>query len=156
MRLEGGGQPPPFLLVARKVEFVFTAVKAGIAYFGVVFSAAFVLGVLRSLVMAPALGERTAVLIELPVILALSWVVSRWLVATFAVGGTIGLRLVMGAIAFGVLMVAEAGMAVVLFGRSLAEHVASYRDTTQQIGLLAQMGFALIPAFQFLVRDRSG
>jgi len=128
-----------------------TALRAGIAYFAVVFAAGFVLGVLRILVVIPKLGELTAVLIELPVILALSWWVSRWLTARFGVGGTMGPRLVMGAVAFGVLMVAEAGMAVLLFGRSLSQHFAGYREMTALIGLLGQIVFGLIPVMQLWV-----
>jgi len=131
-----------------KAERVFTAVKAGSAYFGIVFGAGFVLGVLRYLVVAPAVGERTAVLIEMPVILAVSWVVSRWLVGWFGVRGALGPRLVMGAVAFGVLMGAEAGLAVFGFGRTLAQHIAGYRETTPLIGLLGQMVFGLIPVIQ--------
>ena len=131
------------------------ALKAGAAYFGVVFGAGFVLGVLRTLVVIPRVGEQTAVLLELPVILALSWVVARWLVVKFEVGG-LGSRLLMGAVAFGLTMAGELGLAVFVFGRTVSEHLASFRSGLAVLGLAAQVVFALIPAIQLLVPGKRG
>ena len=132
------------------------ALKAGVAYFGVVFGAGFVLGVFRTLVVIPRVGERTAVMLELPIILALSWVVARWLVGKFEVSESLGSRLLMGGLAFGLAMVGETGVAVFALGRSIVEHFASYRDGTALLGLAAQMVFGLIPAIQLWVPGKSG
>lgn len=51
------------------------ALKAGAIYFVAVFTLGFCLGVLRTLVLVPRLGETLAVLAELPVILAASWLI---------------------------------------------------------------------------------
>jgi hypothetical protein len=124
------------------------AALAGLSYFALVFAAGFVLGVVRVLVLLPRSNETVAVLIELPIILAISWAVCRWLVARFRVRGAIPVRLAMGGLAFGLLMLAETGLSVLGFGRSLAEHLAHYRSLPALLGLLGQLAFAAFPALQ--------
>jgi len=53
------------------------ALRAGCTYFAGVFAVGFLLGVLRTLVLAPRIGETLAVLIELPIILGASWLICR-------------------------------------------------------------------------------
>jgi hypothetical protein len=120
------------------------AAIAGGAYFAAVFLIGFALGTVRVLAVAPQIGETAAVLVEAPVMLAASWAVCGWLVRRFAVprGGP---RALMGALAFALLMGAELGVSVLLFGRSLEEHLANYRTLPGAIGLAAQLAFALIP-----------
>jgi len=66
---------------------------AGVAYFGVVLAAGFLLGTLRVLVMVPAIGEAGAVGLELPIMLTLSWLACRWLIARFDVAAALTPRL---------------------------------------------------------------
>jgi hypothetical protein len=118
----------------------------GTAYVAAVFAAGFVLGVLRTLVMVPLLGEMAAVLVELPVILAVAWLVCtrilrRWPLSPAAAVG-------MGAIAFLLLMGAEASLSTLLAGRSLAQHLALYAQLPHQVGLAGQLAFAVIPWIQ--------
>jgi hypothetical protein len=100
-----------------------SAMLAGLAYFTVVFAIGFALGTLRVLVMLPALGEILAVTLELPFILAVSWLASRWLVSRFEVEATFAPRVVMGGLAFALLMTAEVLLATLGFGRTLQEHL---------------------------------
>ncbi|MBU8541432.1 hypothetical protein [Falsiroseomonas tokyonensis] len=128
------------------------ALQAGFCYFAVAFAVGFVLGTLRVLAIAPTLGEVASVALELPAMLAVSWVACRWLVRRFAVPARPGPRLAMGSIAFALLMLAELGVSIFAFGRSAAEHVATYRNAAAQLGLAAQLGFALLPLGQALLR----
>jgi hypothetical protein len=48
-----------------------------IAYFVTVFAFAFAMGVARTLVIAPLIGTTAAVLVEVPILLAASWVIAR-------------------------------------------------------------------------------
>ena len=53
-----------------------------------------------------------------------------------------------GAIAFLLLMLAEAGLSTLLAGRSLADHLALYAQLPHQVGLAGQLAFALFPWMQ--------
>lgn len=121
---------------------------AGGAYFAVVFALGFALGVIRVLVTAPRFGATAAVLLEAPVILAASWFAARGCIAAFRVPEGATERLTMGFVAFALTMLAELGLAVLLFGRTMQEHLASYADAAGLVGLAAQLLFALIPFLQ--------
>ncbi|MDE5456016.1 hypothetical protein GWE18_24945 [Bradyrhizobium sp. CSA112] len=54
-----------------------SAFKAGVAYFVVGFGFGFLLGTFRMFVIVPAVGEISAVMREMPIILAISWFSSR-------------------------------------------------------------------------------
>jgi hypothetical protein len=129
-----------------------SAVGAGVAYFAVVFAVGFLLGTLRVLFLAPSIGEAAAVLVELPVMLSLSWFACGWLLRALAVPGAWRHRLAMGAAALLLLMVAELGVSVFLFGRSILAHLAAYRSWHAAAGLAAQVAFAAFP----LVRGQAG
>ena len=51
--------------------------KAGAVYFAVVFAVGFVLGTIRTLWVVPRFGARTAELMEMPVMLAVTIVAAR-------------------------------------------------------------------------------
>ena len=124
------------------------AAKAGMTYFAIVFAAGFLLGTLRVLFIIPRLGETVAVALELPIILALSWVACRWVTARLDVPGTWIVRIMMGSFAFAVLMLAELGVSTLAFGRSIPEHLEQYRELPALLGLGAQIAFAIIPLAQ--------
>ena len=85
--------------------------------------------------------------------LALSWFACGWLLDSFSVPASWEHRLAMGAMAFVLLMIAELGVSVFAFGRSVAEHLGTYRSWSASLGLAAQIAFA---AFPLLRRDRGG
>lgn len=125
------------------------AVLAGAAvYFASVFAVGFAFGVVRTLAAAPALGEHLAVLIELPVMLAVSWLACRWITRRFSLPAALAPRLAMGALAFALLMTAELGLSVLALGRSLGDHLAAYQSAPAVWGLLAQLAFATFPVVQ--------
>jgi hypothetical protein len=124
------------------------AAQAGVAYAAVMFAVGFALGTLRLLVLAPRAGTLAATLLELPVMLALSWVVCARLVRRLGVPAAIGPRLVMGAVALGVLLAAETVLGVTLLGRTLAGQLQSYAEPAAALGLVAQLAFALFPLVQ--------
>lgn len=126
------------------------AFHAGLAYSAAVFAAGFALGAARVLLVAPRLGEMGAVLLELPVILAVSWWTCGGLARRFAVPSAPGDRLVMGLVAFVALQTAEVLLAVLAFGRSPVGYLAGLITPAGGIGLAGQIVFALFP----LVRRR--
>lgn len=123
---------------------------AGAAYFALVFTLGFVLGTVRTIFVrdAPSSGRLIGVLIELPIMLWASWFLCRFVVRRFAVASTTAARAAMGAVAFALLLLAELGVGALLFGRTPAEHFLLYRDASYALGLVAQIGFTLMPLLQ--------
>lgn len=133
---------------------ILRAILAGAVYWGIVFTWAFALGVLRTLVVAPRLGEAGAVLMETPLVLGASWLASRWTVRQFVVGPAVADRLVMGAAAFGLLMGAELGLSIIMFGRPAAGWLAGLGTAPGAIGLAAQIAFGFVPLVQGATQRR--
>jgi hypothetical protein len=121
------------------------SVAAALAYFGLVFALGFVLGTVRTLLLAPRVGPTVAVAIELPFMIAASWFACGWCLRRFAVPRASGDRIAMGAIAFGLLMLGELAVSVMLAGRGVAAHFALYALGEHQLGLAGQIVFALLP-----------
>lgn len=121
------------------------ALRAGVAYFALVFAAGFGLGTIRALLLVPALGAAPAVAIELPVMLVFAWIACGWLVRRFAVPAIPGARLAMGAAAFALLMAAEAALAVLGFGQSPEAYLAGLATPAGLLGLAGQVAFGLMP-----------
>jgi hypothetical protein len=136
------------LAILNRQSDVLPALKAGLAYFAVVFSAGFALGAIRFLIVSPRIGELPAVLLELPLMLMVSWTASRWLIRSFNVNGELTARLVMGAFAFGLVMMAEAALSVFGFGRTISEHLEAFRAIPVLLGLAGQVAFAIFPVLQ--------
>ena len=120
--------------------------RAATVYFAIVFAAAFCLGVVRTLFVAPKLGALAAVAMEVPIVLALSWVVAGMILRRWPMVQT--QRLAMGALAFVILMLAEAMLANLLFGQTLIGFVSAMVTPPGALGLAGQIGFAVIPAFR--------
>jgi hypothetical protein len=133
------------------------AVAAGLVYFAIVFAIGFALGTLRELIVIPRFGNRvTAVIVELPIMLALSWITSRQLVARFNVPPLFRARLMMGGLAFTLLMIAELSVSVFGFGRTFSAHWEQYWQLPAFLGLVAQIAFATFPVAQSLTGSASG
>lgn len=124
------------------------SVAGGLAYFVVVFAAGFVLGALRVMLLVPWLGETAAVLLELPIMLAVSWIACGWVIARVGVSGLRSARVLMGLVAFTVLMLAEFGLSVLALGRTPAEHLNLYLQVPTLLGLAGQLAFAAFPVVQ--------
>jgi hypothetical protein len=94
------------------------AMVAGAFYAIIVFLIGFVLGIFRVLVLVPRLGGTAAVAVEVPLMLVASWFVCRVCVDRFRVPPKLGVRSLMGVVAFLVLPSAEFALGVA-FGRPL-------------------------------------
>jgi len=121
------------------------ACQLGAAYYGTVFDFAFVLGVARALLIAPLLGAVAAVLIEIPVVLLVSWRVAAWLLRGRGLGS--GQRFLMGAIALGLTMASEVALAGLLRNQTPAQWATSVLTPLGLLGLSGQIAFALVPIF---------
>jgi hypothetical protein len=124
---------------------VLTAFKAGLCYFALTFGAGFLLGPLRILVLMPRVGARVAELAELPVMIVVTWLAARWTVRRFRVPSSARLRLVMGALAFALLLAAEFALVLPLRGLTLEQYFAT-RDPVSGIAYYAVLVLlALMP-----------
>ena len=119
--------------------------RAATAYFGIVFGLGFVLGTARVLLVAPALGDLAATLVELPLMIGASWIACGWVLRRWPVPGRWSPRLALGALAFALLIGAEVLLGRVGFGRDLAGQVAAMSSPAGITGLLGQIVFALLP-----------
>lgn len=100
-------------------------VRAGLLYFALTFGAGFVLGPLRILFLVPRIGTRAAELVELPVMIGISWLAARWVTRRLAVPPRPAPRLAMGAIAGALLLAAEFTLVLRLRGLTLEEYFAT-------------------------------
>ncbi len=131
-----------------------SALKAGGAYFASVFAVGFALGTIRVLMLEPRVGATAATLLELPFMLAASWLLCRFWANRFRVASAAAPRLTMGAVAFGLLIAAESLLGLYGFDRSLGELLAAYATPQGALGLLGQTLFGLFPLFQLGARRR--
>ena len=120
-------------------------IRAGLAYFGLVFTAGFVLALVRIPVLVPRFGVRTAELMETPVMLAVILLASHWLARRYAQLGR-GRRLAAGLVALGLLLGAELAVAWLQGARSLAQIIAERDPVSGSVYLASLVVFALAPA----------
>ena len=119
--------------------------KAGALYFGVVFAAGFILGTIRVIWVVPRLGERTAELIEAPVMLAVTILAARWVVRRRAVPPVVLPRLGMGLTGLGLLLVAELVVVLLVRGLTLGQYIASRDTLSGSVYLVLLAVFAVMP-----------
>jgi hypothetical protein len=100
-------------------ESIMRILQAGVLYFVLVFGAGFVLGFIRTLWIVPRLGARMAELLETPIMVVVIVLAARWIVPLNALPPTWPSRLGMGGIAVGLLLVAEFGLVLWLWGLSI-------------------------------------
>ena len=124
-----------------------STVRLAAAHFGLVFGAGFVLGVLRTLLVAPAIGERDAELVELPLMLVVVFLSARFVTRRWAAALTLGAVLAAGGAALALMLACEVGVVVGLRDQSLGEHVASRDPVAGSAYLASLVVFALAPWF---------
>lgn len=124
------------------------ATWAGIAYTACVFIFAFAVGTIRVTLVAPRLGTLPAVILEAPIVLAVSWQVSLWCNRRFSVDRDSRARTLMGAVAFSLLMLLELSFSVFVFGETVGHYFVRTASMSGAIGLATQVCFAAIPWIQ--------
>ncbi|MBU0750949.1 MAG: hypothetical protein KJ787_14725 [Gammaproteobacteria bacterium] len=116
--------------------------RAGALYFAWVFGAGFVLGTIRVLLLVPRLGVRVSELVEMPLMLLVMLFAARWVVRRYALASR--QRLATGAIALGLLLLAEISM-VWLQGLTLAQWIAGRDPVSGPVYGAMLVLFALLP-----------
>lgn len=118
---------------------------ASVAYFIVVFGAGFLLGTLRTFLIAPQVGELAAVIGQVPVMLVVAWFACGWVLSMAQPPQSALGMILVGAVALGLLLIAEAAVSVTLAGIPLSEHFRSYSQPAALVGLAAQLLYACFP-----------
>jgi hypothetical protein len=120
-------------------------IKAGVLYFGLVFGAGFLLGPIRLLWAVPRFGTRLAELMEMPIMLVVTIAAARWMARRLAVPYTLPIRLGVGCLALGLMLIAEFALVLSLRGISISEYLAS-RDPVSGTVYYVMLGvFAIMP-----------
>ena len=119
--------------------------KAGVLYFALAFGAGFVLGTVRILWLLPQFGERTAELMEAPLMLIVIIASARWVVRRLALPSHTTSRLGMGMIALCLLLTVEFTIVLWLRGLSMGEYLAARDPVAGAVYFALLAVFALMP-----------
>lgn len=119
--------------------------RAGLAYFALVFAAGFVLGAIRVPFLVPRLGVRAAELIEMPLMLVVVVLAARFIVRRFGLPAIAPVRLGAGLLGLALLLAAEFLLALALQDQSLGQYVASRDPVSGSVYLGMLVLFALMP-----------
>ena len=95
------------------------------------------------MVVRPRLGSLAAIAMEAPLMLLACWATARWVVRRFVVPVAVRLRL--GLMAFGLLMVAELAGSLGLRGMRAEEWVAHFATAPGVLSLALFVVFAAMP-----------
>ena len=119
--------------------------KPALVYFLIVFGAGFILGTIRVLFVLPLFGERTAELLEIPLMLAVIVLAARWITRQYLLQAQPREQLAVGWIALGCMLAAEFLVGLTLRGLSPMEiwfHRDPVSGTAYYLSLLL---FAAMP-----------
>ena len=120
-------------------------VKAGAAYFGLVFGAGFLLGSVRVPFLVPRFGERVAELLEMPIQLVVIVFAARYVVRRFALPAAVSVRLRVGLLALGLAIAAELLLAAAMSGGQVGQYLAARDPVSGSVYLVMLLVFALLP-----------
>lgn len=119
--------------------------RAGLLYFSAVFAVGFVLGTVRVLWAVPRFGPRGAELMEMPLMLVATILAALWVVRWLAVSPRQWMRLGMGLVGLGCLLIAELTVVLQLRGLSIADYVANRDPVSGTVYILMLVLFTLMP-----------
>ena len=119
--------------------------KAGTLYFALVFAAGFVLGIIRTIWIAPHFGTRNAELMEAPVMLVVIVPSARWAARCLATPTSWARRLAIGLVALGLLLLAEFTVVLWIRGLTIAQYLADRDPVAGTVYVVMLAVFALMP-----------
>ena len=119
--------------------------KSAALYFTLVFGVGFALGPVRILWALPRFGERTAELMESPLMLVAVVLAARWIARRPGSPNTSGGLLAVGVLALGLLLLTELTVMRFLRGFTIEEYVRSRDRVSGSVYLLLLGLFALMP-----------
>ena len=128
--------------------------KVSLSYVGSVFAVGFLLGTIRVLWLVPKVGIRTAELLEMPVMVAASFLAARWVVRRLPASFSMKSRLALGIASLSILLSVEVGFTTAVRGLSLSEYLET-RDPVSSTAYFVALGlFSLMPWLVTYFGDR--
>ena len=119
--------------------------KAAGLYFALVFGAGFMLGTIRVLWVVPAVGARTAELLEAPLMLIVVILAARWVVRHLDVPPKAASRLGVGGMALALILALDFTVVLWIRGLSFGQYVEAF-DPVAGTAYFVMLGlFALMP-----------
>jgi len=119
--------------------------RAGALYFVLVFGVGFVLGPIRVLWAVPRFGERTAELMEAPLMFVAIVLVARWIARRFGGPNSASSMLAVGGLALALLLATELTMVLSLRGLTLEEYIRNRDPVAGGAYVALLLLFALMP-----------
>ncbi len=116
-----------------------------VAYAFPTFAVGAVMGAVRVLLVTPLAGPVGAVLLELPMKLAVAWFICGLILNAPWASRRFADRLAMGVAAFTLLMSLKMVMGLLVFGQAPGEIFSGLTAPAGRLGLLGQAVFALLP-----------
>ena len=126
--------------------------KAGASYFILVLAVGWILGPIRTVWATPRFGPMIAILLEAAIMLMAMVVAAKWASRRFDVPSSLAARILMGLVAFGLLIPAE--IAGALWLRRL--YLASLMNPPGFVALSMFLLFAAVPSLIWRSGNREG
>lgn len=137
-----------------KLSSLPSAILTGILFGASMFGAGFCLGTVRVLLLAPAIGEFHAVLVELPLMMIICWRLSTRFVKKLDPFPIFVSSLFMGLFAYATLMLLEVALCLWIFGKTMDETMDDFASPKGRIGISGQVVSSLFPAWQVSVKPK--
>jgi hypothetical protein len=119
--------------------------RSAALYFAVVFGVGFVLGPIRVLWAVPRFGERTAELMEAPLMFAAIVLAARWIARRFGGPSSDARLLAAGLLALALLLATELTMVLAVRGLTLVEYFRNRDPVAGGVYAALLLLFALMP-----------
>jgi hypothetical protein len=124
------------------------AFRTAAFYFLLVFSAGFLLGTVRVLLIVPAIGTRAAELLEMPLMLVIVALAARFITRRPRASHSRAHWLLVGAIAFALVLCADVSVGVTLRGMTVWQALFE-RDSIAGIAYYLALGFLAVAPWLF-------
>jgi hypothetical protein len=123
-----------------------TALRAAVAYFGIVFGAGFVFGSVRTLVLVPAIGSRAAELLEVPLMLVVIAFAASFVSRRLLRAAPMSSHVLARAPALVLVLIADTCVGLFLRGMTLREVFLERDPLTGALYYAMLLVFAAMPA----------
>lgn len=131
-------------------------IRAALYYSAGIFLLGFLLGTLRTIVIVPRIGRLAGVLVEIPIMLAVSWFYCIRLTNRYSLFGDLRNSALFGVLSFLFLQCAEISFSFLIFREQWTDYIVNMGSLPGILGLSAQILFGFIPVLQELLRSSSG